>query len=239
MKRRKSDCLSINKTSLHLPPVWSRDLLLTQASHGPTTQPHYLTNLPKRPPKLYTTRITKFDRSLRFDQVLFVYQLSRPSRIRRSRAMFPGLPTDTNRGPSLLIAEWLTLALALIAVGLRLHGRCISLNIPSWDDHTILAATVGLNEKIVKQVFSADVDSRRLELHKPPSASSRSTIDSGSMQQLWLLRKSQRPSCGRPSTGCFRSSGHCWSEFRLVSWFSECHRLDRRSSCMLEQSTCS
>lgn len=61
--------------------------------------------------------------------------------------MFPGLPTEDDRGPNLLIAEWLTLALALIAVGLRLHGRCISLNIPGWDDHTILAATVGLIEK--------------------------------------------------------------------------------------------
>ena len=60
--------------------------------------------------------------------------------------MFPGLPTEDDRGPNLLIAEWLTLALALIAVGLRLHGRCISLNIPGWDDHTILAATVGLIE---------------------------------------------------------------------------------------------
>ena len=58
--------------------------------------------------------------------------------------MFPGLPTESDRGPNLLIAEWLTLALALIAVGLRLHGRCISLNIPGWDDHTILVATVGL-----------------------------------------------------------------------------------------------
>ncbi len=61
--------------------------------------------------------------------------------------MFPGLPTEGNRGPNLLIAEWLTLALALISVGLRLHGRCISLNIPGWDDHTILAATVGLIEE--------------------------------------------------------------------------------------------
>ena len=60
--------------------------------------------------------------------------------------MFPGLPTEGNRGPSLLIAEWLTLALSLIAVGLRLHGRCISSNIPGWDDHTILAATVRLKK---------------------------------------------------------------------------------------------
>ena len=61
--------------------------------------------------------------------------------------MFPGSPTEDNRGPNLLIAEWLTLALALIAVGLRLHGRRVSLNIPGWDDHTILAATVSLIEK--------------------------------------------------------------------------------------------
>ena len=61
--------------------------------------------------------------------------------------MVSASPTEGNRGPDLLIAEWLTLALALITVGLRLHGRCISLNIPGWDDHTILAATVGLVEK--------------------------------------------------------------------------------------------
>lgn len=61
--------------------------------------------------------------------------------------MVSGMPTEGNRGPTLLIAEWLTLALALIAVGWRLYGRCISLNIPGWDDHTILAATVGLMEK--------------------------------------------------------------------------------------------
>lgn len=58
--------------------------------------------------------------------------------------MFPGVPTEANRGPSVLIAEWLTLALALIAVGLRLHGRCISFNIPGWDDYTILASLVRL-----------------------------------------------------------------------------------------------
>lgn len=63
--------------------------------------------------------------------------------------MFPGLPTEANHGPNLLIAEWLTLALALIAVGLRLHGRCISPNIPGWDDHTILAATVGLIKHVL------------------------------------------------------------------------------------------
>lgn len=67
--------------------------------------------------------------------------------------MFPALPTEANRGPNLLIAEWLTLAVALIAVGLRLHGRCISLNIPGWDDHTILAATVGLNDNFVEEGF--------------------------------------------------------------------------------------
>lgn len=63
--------------------------------------------------------------------------------------MIVGIPTEGNRGPSLLIAEWLTLALALITVGLRLHSRCISLNIPGWDDHTILAATVGFMENWV------------------------------------------------------------------------------------------
>ena len=57
--------------------------------------------------------------------------------------MFPGLPTKDNRGPNLLIAEWLTLSLSLIAVGLRLLGRAVSPNLPGWDDHTILAATVG------------------------------------------------------------------------------------------------
>ena len=61
--------------------------------------------------------------------------------------MLPAVPTEGNRGPSLLVAEWLTLAFALIVVGLRLHGRCISLNIPGWDDYTILAATVCVNEK--------------------------------------------------------------------------------------------
>lgn len=61
--------------------------------------------------------------------------------------MFHETPTEASRGPSLIIAEWLTLALALITVGLRLHGRCVSLNIPAWDDYTILAATVGLIEK--------------------------------------------------------------------------------------------
>ena len=58
--------------------------------------------------------------------------------------MFRELPAEGNRGPDLLIAEWLTLALSLIAVGLRPHGRCISPNVPGWDDYTIFAATVGL-----------------------------------------------------------------------------------------------
>lgn len=58
--------------------------------------------------------------------------------------MFHETPTEASRGPGLITAEWLTLTLALITVGLRLHGRSISLNIPGWDDHTILAATVGL-----------------------------------------------------------------------------------------------
>lgn len=98
--------------------------------------------------------------------------------------MFPGSPTDENRGPSLLIVEWLTLALALIAVGLRLHGRCISLNIPGWDDHTILAATVGFIKKWCKGKVFADVDSRSSELHRPSSASSKLTIDLGIMQRL-------------------------------------------------------
>ena len=61
--------------------------------------------------------------------------------------MFPAVPTEGNRGPSLLVAEWLTLAFALIVVGLRLHGRCISLNIPGWDDYTILAATVCFDQQ--------------------------------------------------------------------------------------------
>ena len=63
--------------------------------------------------------------------------------------MLSGVPTDGNRGPNLLIAEWLTLALALVTVAFRLHGRCISLNIPAWDDHTILAATVGSIDECV------------------------------------------------------------------------------------------
>ena len=58
--------------------------------------------------------------------------------------MFPVLPTQGDRGPNVLIGEWFTLALSLITVGLRLYGRCISLNIPGWDDHTVLAAIVGL-----------------------------------------------------------------------------------------------
>lgn len=72
--------------------------------------------------------------------------------------MFPALPTEANRGPNLLIAEWLTLAVALIAVGLRLHGRCISLNIPGWDDHTILAATAfGVAQAVISII---QVDNR-------------------------------------------------------------------------------
>ena len=59
--------------------------------------------------------------------------------------MLPGPPTEGNRGPHILTVEWLTLAFALIAVGLRLHSRCISPNIPGWDDYTILAATVGFS----------------------------------------------------------------------------------------------
>lgn len=71
-----------------------------------------------------------------------------PEKSTKQQTMFPGMPTEANRGPNLLIAEWLTVALALITVGLRVHGRCISLNIPGWDDHTILAATVGLIETV-------------------------------------------------------------------------------------------
>ena len=67
--------------------------------------------------------------------------------------MLPAAPTEGNRGPSLLVAEWLTLAFALIVVGLRLHGRCISLNIPGWDDYTILAATVCVNENEMRKTL--------------------------------------------------------------------------------------
>ena len=67
--------------------------------------------------------------------------------------MFPGLPTKDNRGPNLLIAEWLTVSLSLIAVGLRLLGRAVSPNLLGWDDHTILAATVGHIGKWYEVVF--------------------------------------------------------------------------------------
>ena len=90
--------------------------------------------------------------------------------------MFPAVPTEGNRGPSVLVAEWLTLALALIVVGLRLHGRCISLSIPGWDDYTILAATVCLTNNDMGEDSSADVENRSSELHRPSSASSKSTI---------------------------------------------------------------
>ena len=107
--------------------------------------------------------------------------------------MFPGLPTEANRGPNLLIAEWLTLALAFITVGLRLHGRCISLNIPGWDDHTILAATVGLIKISCGEDLVSDVDTRCLVLHRPSSVSSKLTTDLGSMQWLFLLIKYRPP----------------------------------------------
>lgn len=69
--------------------------------------------------------------------------------------MFSGLPTHGIRGTDILIIEWLTLALALIAVGLRLHSRRISLNVLGWDDYTVLAVTVGLLENKSKNLLTS------------------------------------------------------------------------------------
>lgn len=54
------------------------------------------------------------------------------------------LPPDDTRGPQVLAASWTTEALAVLAVGLRLHVRIKAHSI-GWDDYFICLALVRLS----------------------------------------------------------------------------------------------
>ncbi len=103
--------------------------------------------------------------------------------------------------------------------------------IPYWRPLYVSRHCIGSNH--------SDVNPRYSALPRPPSASSKFTIGSGTMPRPWLLRKFQQQSCGQGSTKCFRSSESCLFGFPPASWFSECHRLEKQNNDTLELFICS
>lgn len=65
------------------------------------------------------------------------------------------LPPDISRGSDLLIVNWLTIAIALLLVSLRVYIRRIRGKRLGWDDYTILLASVNyISSETLPEQFS-------------------------------------------------------------------------------------